>query len=214
MRAAAIVAAVGAALVCAYLVGSIGVGDSRQALDRLAVELESQQRDTAELRARVTQSERQLQIERAAASDLAKQVKELSFDNAALREDLAVFQSLAKAEHRRKTGLTVNRLRLQQGVAAGEYRYQMLLIQSGQQKEFQGRIEFVLDVQQDGKTLSVTVPPENDRGAANYQLDFKFFQRVEGAFSVPPGGAVKSMQVRVFENGSPTPKLTQTVGVF
>jgi hypothetical protein len=57
------------------------------------------------------------------------------------------------------------------------------------------------------------VPPDAARNAKEYQVNFKFFQRVEGSFKVPSGAVVKSMQVRVFETGASTPKLTQTVTV-
>ena len=56
-------------------------------------------------------------------------------------------------------------------------------------------------------------PPEAGRSAKEYQVSFKFFQRVEGSFKVPSGAVVKSLQVRVFETGGTTPKLTQTVTV-
>ena len=49
--------------------------------------------------------------------------------------------------------------------------------------------------------------------AKEYQVNFKFFQRVEGTFKVAPEAVVKSLQIRVFENGSIAPKLLQTVSV-
>ena len=161
----------------------------------------------------MTRGERQLQIERAAAADLAKQVKSLSFDNAALREDLAFFQSLSAVGGKEGT-ISVNRFRLQPGPVAGEYRYQMLLVQNGKRaSEFHGKLQFVLDVQQDGRKVTLVVPPDTERETKDYQLSFKFFQRVEGSFKLTPGSVLKGMQVRVFENGVRTPKLTQPLNV-
>ena len=65
------------------------------------------------MRPRSAQAERQLQMERAATADLAKQVKSLAFENAALKEDLAFFQSLMSASGAREGGISVNRFRLQ-----------------------------------------------------------------------------------------------------
>ena len=42
-------------------------------------------------------------------------------------------------------------------------------------------------------------------------MNFRFYQRVEGTFRIDADAVVKSMQVRVFENGSNEPKLTQAV---
>ena len=51
---------------------------------------------------------------------------------------------------------------------------------------------------------------EGDQEGKGFKLDFRFYQRVEGTFRVAAGTVVKSMQVRVFENGSKEAKLTQT----
>jgi hypothetical protein len=55
------------------------------------------------------------------------------------------------------------------------------------------------------------LPAEDDKEGKAFKLNFRFYQRIEGTFRVDPGVAVKSMQVRVFENGSQEPKLIQTV---
>jgi hypothetical protein len=194
-----------------------GVGSTRQAevereLARLNSTLQRQDLEVAELRSRAAQAERRLQMERAATADLAKQVKSLTFENAALKEDLAFFQSLMPAAGGREAAISVNRFRLHPEAAAGEYRYQMLLVQNGQRgREFHGRLQFVLDVLHDGRKLVVVMPPEAEREGRDYQLNFKFYQRIEGTFKLMPGSVLKGMQVRVFENGARTPKLTQTL---
>ena len=183
-------------------------------LTRLTELVKRQESELAELRPKVAHADRQGQIEGAAAADLAKQVKALAFENAALKEDLAFFQSLMSGPGAREGTLSVNRFRLQPEPVAGEYRYQMLLVQSGQRVgEFRGTVQFVLDVQQDGRKLVLVLPPDTDRAGRDYQLSFKFFQRVEGTFKLTPGSVLKGMQVRVFENGGRTPKLTQILNV-
>jgi hypothetical protein len=90
----------------------------------------------------------------------------------------------------------------------------MLLVQSGQRvKDFQGRLQFALDIQEDGRKLVMIVPPEGGGDGQDYLLNFKYFRRVEGSFKLPPGSVLKGIQVRIFENGSRTPKLTQSLSV-
>jgi hypothetical protein len=191
---------------------SVRQGEVERELVRLNSTLQRQEVELAELGSRAAQAESQLQMERAATADLAKQVKTLGFENAALKEDLAFFQSLMPAAGGREATISVNRFRLQPEAAAGEYRYQMLLVQNGQRaREFHGRLQFVLDVQHDGRKLVLVMPPEVEREGADYQLNFKFYQRVEGTFKLMPGSVLKGMQVRIFENGARTPKLTQTL---
>lgn len=173
------------------------------------------QRDAeiSEMKTRVAASERRLQIERATFGDLERQVKALSAENAALREDLAFFQSLMRAESK-AAALTVNRFRVRRDTVPGEYRYRLLLVQTGQRVgEFKGKLQFILNLEQGDRDYVLTLPPENEEKVKDYELRFKFFQRVEGTFRIAPDAVLKSMQVRVFENGSTQPKLTQTATV-
>jgi hypothetical protein len=192
----------------------VAPNDVERLIATLQQDLKRQEAELTTLRVKAAQSEGQLQIERSAAADLARQVKSLSFDNAALREDLAFFQSLMSSAGGREGAITVNRFRLRPEALAGEYRYQMLLVQTGQRvKEFEGSVQFVLNVQHEGKSLVLLLPSHSDRDADDYELNFKFFQRVEGTFRLAPGTAVKAMQVRVFEKGSRTPKLTHALNI-
>jgi hypothetical protein len=209
-------AAVLVGVVWAYLGGPAAFqrSDTEHELARLQETVQQKDRELGDLRTKVAQGERQLQIEHAASGDLEKQVKTLTFDNAALKEDLAFFQSLMSSPGGTETSISVNRFRLQPDAVAGQYRYQMLLVQTGHRtKAFQGNLQFVLDVQHEGRKLVLVLPAESDTAAGDYGLSFKFFQRIEGTFRLAPGTVVNGMQVRVFENGSRTPKLTQSLNV-
>ena len=187
--------------------------EAERAHAKLMEQIKQRETENAELHTQVTAAERQMQIERATYGDLAKQVKSLSEENAALREDLAFFQSLMTADAK-EGALTVNRFRVQSETLPGEYRYRLLLVQTGQRvKEFQGKLQFVLNLQQGDRKFVLTLPAESEKDAKEYQLSFKFFQRVEGTFQVAPEAVVKSLQLRVFENGSVAPKLSQTVSI-
>jgi len=174
--------------------------------------LERQNIELAELRSKLAHAERQVEMDRAAAADLGKQVKSLTFENAKLKEDLAFFQSLMSTAGGREATISVNRFRLQPEAIAGEYRYQLLLVQTGQRvSEFQGTVQFVLDVQHEGRKLTLVLPQQGE--ARDYRLSFKYFQRVEGTFKLAPGSVLRGMQVRVFENGAKTPRLSQALNV-
>ena len=170
------------------------------------------QQELASLRGQLAQSERQLQMERATYEDLIKQMKTLTGENAVLKEDLAFFQTLMPSGGK-EGGVAVNRFMVQNDGLPGEYRYRLLLTQSGQRnKDFQGSLQFVINLQQqDNKKVVMTLPAEGEPADKLFKLNFRFYQRVEGTFRVTAGAAVKSMQVRVFENGSTEPKLTQAV---
>jgi hypothetical protein len=200
------------------VVGLFGRDSSRAEADRelaqLQQQLQRQESELVELRSKVAGSDRLQQMDRAAAADLAKQVKSLTFENAKLKEDLAFFQSLMSSSGNRQPTLSVNRFNLRPDAIAGEYRYQLLLVQTGQRvREFNGTVQFVLDVQNEGRKLTLVLPAQGEREARDYRLNFKYFQRVEGTFKLTPGSVLKGMQVRVFENGASTPRLTQALNV-
>ena len=187
--------------------------EAARALARLNEEIRQREARILELRSQVAAAERQMQIERATYGDLAKQVKLLAEENAVLREDLGFFQSLMAAGGK-EGALSINRFRVQPEALPGEYRYRLLLVQNGQRvKEFQGTLQFVLNLEQGDRKFALTLPQEGEANTKEYQVSFKFFQRVEGTFKVAPGAVVKSLQIRVFENGSNAPKLSQSVSV-
>jgi hypothetical protein len=188
--------------------------ETQDELARVQQQVQRQEIELEELRSKVAGSDRQIQMNRAAAADLGKQVKSLSFENAKLKEDLAFFESLMSSSTGRETAIRVNRFRLQPEGMPGEYRYQLLLVQTGQRvREFQGTVQFVLDAQQDGRKLVIVLPPKGEQDARDYRLSFKHFQRVEGSFKLSPGSVIKGIQVRVFENGASTPRLAQALNV-
>jgi len=190
----------------------LGQGEpGREAKEELSPSSQSKLNQEVELlRGNLTQSERQLQIERAAYADLVKQVKALGEENAALKEDVAFFQTLMPAGSK-EGGVAINRFLVQNDALPGEYRYRILLTQTGQRaKDFQGYLQFVVSLQEDDRKVLMTRPAEGEHDSRSYRLNFRFYQRIEGTFRVAPNAVVKSMQVRVFERGATEPRLTQT----
>ena len=187
-------------------------GEVTKLFEKLDETVRLQQAELNELNARTAAAERQLQIERATYGDLAKQVKALEQENATLKEDLAFFQSLTATG--KEGAISVNRFRMVPDSLPGEYRYQLLLVQAGERaKEFQGRLQFVLNLQQDGRKVTLMIPESGRADAKEYQVNFKLFQRVEGLLRIAPNATVKGLQVRIFEGNSDTPKLTHNVNI-
>jgi hypothetical protein len=166
--------------------------------------------ENAAIRREIAAAERQLQIEFATHGNLSTQIRNLAEENALLKEDLAFFQTLM-ASGSEPGGISINRFRVQPDALPGEYRYRLLIVQSKQRvKEFHGRLQFIVDYENAARSEVVSLP-KLDENAQAYNLVFKFYQRVEGTFMVPPGAVIKKVQVRVLENGNPTPVSIQTV---
>jgi hypothetical protein len=181
---------------------------------RLSEEVLQLREENADLRDKLAAAERRSQIEQSTQGNLTGQLKALSDENALLKEDLAFFQTLmTSGAAESATGVTVNRFRVQPDALPGEFRYQLLVVQSRTRgKEFQGKLQLVVDLLKDGQAQVLVLPRTGDKAGA-YALAFKFYQRVEGVFTVPPDAQVKRVQVRVLEEGVEAPRSTQTVNL-
>ena len=136
-------------------------------------------------------------------------------DNARLREELAIFESMLSSESTNTAPLSVLRFKAEPDVLPGEFRYRVLLLATGQRrgKEFQGRMELVVSLTEEGRSAMITVPGTGEAESANFRLSIKHFQRIDGSFRVSPKAKVSSVQLRVYETGSTEPKVTQSVTV-
>jgi hypothetical protein len=93
----------------------------------------------------------------------------------------------------------------------GEYRYRVLVTLGGpKDREFSGRLQLVVDMHLGGRDVTLVVPPDEKSDDANYRVRFKRFYRAEGSFRVDPKARVRSVQVRLFEQGAAQPRATES----
>ena len=180
------------------------MNSARSELGKLRDELER-------LRAVANAADSKVSIERTAQMKLAQQIRGMERENARLREELAIFESMLSSEAASAAPLSVLRFKVEPDVLPGEFRYRVMLLASGARrgKEFQGKLELVVGLTEDGRSAMITVPGTGDADAANFRLGFKHFQRIDGIFRVSPKAKVTSVQLRVYETGSAEPKVTQ-----
>lgn len=189
-------------------VGAVGETEAIAELHQLRTRVEVLDEENRRLREAVAGSERQIQIEAATHESVARQGRAIAAENASLREDLAFFQSLAP--HPGDGGITVNRFEIEPGLLDGDRRFRLLVVQPRERgHDFRGRLQLAVQVEQDGvrKTLSVPAAGEDP---AQLSLAFRFFQRIEGSFRIPPGAAVKRVEVLVMEQGFSSARSSRT----
>jgi hypothetical protein len=188
-------------------------GDAAQQVSKLTEQVAQLQREISSSRTALAVSERQRRIDQAMREDLAKQVRAMQTENARLKEDLSFFHSLM-AGGSKEIGVSIYRFKVEHGTGAGEYRYRLLLLQSGQrEREFKGNMQLLVSLVDRGKPLVVSVPPVGSLPAQRIEVGFKYYQRIEGTFQLGLSAQVKSVQVQIFERGSPRPVLTRVATV-
>ena len=179
---------------------------ARNELVKLRDELEK-------LRALANAADSKVSIERTTQQRLAQQIKGMEQENARLREELAIFESMLASETASAAPLSILRFKVEPDLLPGEFRYRVLLLASGSRrgKEFQGRLELVVALTEEGRSAMITVPGTGDAEAGNFRLAFKHFQRIDGVFRVNPKARVGNVQLRVYETGTAEPKVSQNV---
>jgi hypothetical protein len=190
-------------------------GQAEKELGELRERVVFLQDENTKLGNQIAAFERQGQIEHAADVEVSSQVKALTDENARLKEDLLFFENLPLTGSR-EAELSIHRLKIEQESLPGEYHCRMLLVQSVQQrgKMFQGSLQLIVNGEQDGNKVVLQFPRENSpQDVAAYQLSFKYYQRMDKVFKLPPEMKVESVQVRVFEKGLQEPRIKQTVNL-
>ncbi|OIQ90179.1 hypothetical protein GALL_279200 [mine drainage metagenome] len=181
------------------------VGRHTHPFDKLA---EQKLEDVQSMQAKVVHLESQLQVSAAAQGDLTKEMASMQDENMRMKEDVAFYKSILNE------GGTIGvpkiySVKLSKGAHSGEYQYQILLVQSGRHdKLIQGGLQLVLNGTQDGKPMVYRVEPEGQQKVI--KVNFKYYQRIEGSFSVPSQEGAQTLQVQYVATGGTQPTLTQT----
>jgi hypothetical protein len=163
-------------------------------------------------RGTLIERDRQLQIEKASQSELARSVTQLQEENSSIKEDLGFLRKLMSSGATPE-GLSVSDLKVEREGKSNEYRFRMLLMQGGQRKlDFKGKVQIVARVVQ-GTSMTTLTYPDPAAGEAAGAFDFRFYYKVDGRFAIPEGSVLKSVDVRVLAVPGGQVKLSRTINL-
>ncbi len=193
-----------------YRVTGFNADEARARLEVLERENQAMKGEIEAARTSLTERDRQLQIEKASQTALARSVAQLQEENASLKEDLGFLRRLMSSGATPE-GIGVSDLKVEREGTSNEYRYRMLLTQGGQRKQdFRGRVQLVARVAHGNANTTLTVPdPALPETSGSFE--FRFYYKVEGRFRVPEGGTLKSVDVRVLAVPGGQVKLSRTI---
>jgi regulator of replication initiation timing len=196
-----------------YRITGSDIHEVRGRLDSLTTENATLRDDVARLRASLGERDRQLQIERAAQGELARSVQQLQDENAGLREDLAFLRKVMSSATA-PAGITMSEMKVEpEAGRPNQYRYRLMLTQGGQRKDdFRGKVQVLAHVA-GPKGASVLAFPETPATDPAGAVDFKFYQRVEGRFSIPEDTTLKSVEFRILALPGGQVKLSRTLNM-
>lgn len=174
------------------------IGDVEREVDSLRLQVRQLDDELLKLRSTAGTEQNAVQMERSIQQQLLNRVKALEFENAALKEDMLLFERLIPATGDEQA-IRVESFRV---VPDGpqKFRYRVLLAyQSARQpSEFRGRLQFSVNFSLGGRQHELLVPSRRDN-AGEYQVEIRHFLRREGGFELPAGARLLSVEVRVLQ---------------
>ena len=166
-------------------------------ISRLTQDNERLKREFELTKTLLNEREGQLKIEKSAQAELAKNLGQIQDDNSGLKEDLAFLRNLMSSGNVPE-GLSIANLKIEADALPNEFRYRMLLTQGGQRKQdFKGKVQVVARVQQGVQQITLSFPSDAEVRGQGGEIDFRYYQKVDGRFKIPQGAQLKSIQVRV-----------------
>jgi hypothetical protein len=199
--------------------GEIFGDRARQELATQALSLQEEAKElraqTAHAKARSSLLESELAMMNGSQASLARQVKELQTENSQLKEELGFLQRLV-ADSDKKVGLSIQRLAANRDHDV--LHFSMLVVRGGATGDFEGNVKLqaalyqpATDAATPAQSIALIVPDEQPDLASALKLKFKYYQRVEGSFRIPPGAMLRSLTARAFESGQSKPMATQNL---
>lgn len=162
------------------------------------------------LQAKLVHGERQMQVERAAQDNLALELARLQDEGIRLKEDVEFYRNILN-DAPGPSEVKLQSFRLVKGMQAGAYEYHLMIVQSGRSnRTIQGQMRLMLNGTKDGQPVSVPVNLDANASQA-MKINFKYYQRLDGTFSLPENMNVESVEASFIEIGASQPKISQRV---
>lgn len=147
----------------------------------------------------LNEKESQLKVESAAQAELTKNLSQLGEENASLKEDIGFLRNVMSSGSVPE-GLAIQNFKVEPDALPNEFRYRLLLTQGGQRRQdFKGKVQVIVRVQPSGATQQTVLSFPNDAQlrATGGEIEFRFYQKIDGRFRIPEGSTLKNVQVRV-----------------
>lgn len=162
----------------------------------LREQLQAQREELNALRSTAGTEQNAVHMERAAQQQLLQKMQSLERENAALKEDMLLFERLIPVAGD-EAAVRIENFRLLPEGPSG-YRYRLLLAfqPSRQIPDFHGRLQLAVSYVLAGKEQQLLVPQDRNAGS-DYQVDLKHFLRREGVLELPAGAQLKSVEARI-----------------
>ncbi len=180
-----------------YKITGFNREEAKTEIAKLTVENERLKREFALTKTLLNERESQLNVEKASQAEFTKNLAQLQEENAGLKEDLGFLRNIMSTGSVPE-GLAITNLKVEADELPNEYRYRLLLTQGGQRKQdFKGKVQVIVRVQTGTQSATLSFPPDAQLKVPGGEVEFRYYQKVDGRFKIPEGSQLKSVQLRV-----------------
>ncbi len=159
-----------------------------------------------DLATRIARFERQLQVNQIAYDELTAELRDSSNTIGALKEELDFYRSIISPKDN-TAGVRIQGFQVRQVPADGSYRYKLTIVQS---LDHERTVAGSATIRVEGRHRGVDVSfPMSQLGEAPGELSFRYFQVVEGGFSLPDEFDPSAVTVRVVSTAAGKSKKEQ-----
>jgi len=188
----------------AYELGQANAGYNRlQALRekrRLASELTAAQTEAQRLREQLAVLSTESKVKAEAYRRVEIQLAELQARIQQQSEEIAFYQGIVGADQ--QAGLRVQDLQIEPGAGPDEFRLRLVLAQAlRSDSRVSGRVELVVEGEQDGQPRSLALADLTGGGAKSLDFSFRYFQNLQAELRFPEGFDPRRVTVRLLPRG-------------
>jgi cell division protein FtsL len=195
------------------LVGAFSYGQWQAGFDRartngeiadLKAELKDTQQRNSDLHDQVVALQRAREIDKAAHDQVQQNLSNLQAKMVDLREELAFYRGIVSPEDS-STGLKVQSLAVTSAGEDGHFHFKLVLIQARRHRDkVAGTVTIQVTGDKAGETVSEPVAGKVAQGKA-LAFSFRYFENIEGDFTLPAGFKPAKVVVKVDSRSSKTP---------
>lgn len=156
--------------------------------------------EVARLRSLLSARESSLEIEQASQKLLTEKNGLLTSENAKLKEELAIFERLARLEAGPDDTITLDRVSIK-AESPGLYRYSFLIALQGARRGKEAKLNLQVHVSERGSNDKIIFPLRDDPDPGQYEVALRNFRRIDGKISLPSGFAASEVEIKILEAG-------------
>jgi len=154
----------------------------------------------AAMRERLAILERARQVDGKAYADVGEHLRSLQDEVLALKEEVAFYRGIVSAG--KETGLNIQTFVLDKDGESNAYRFQLVLTQNMKRaKVIKGTVKLSVTGEQGGQSRRLNFDELSGEQTRALEFQFKYFQRLEGKFTLPEGFVPRQVHVNASASG-------------